>query len=95
MLPVTHGVVATRRQIMLYSVLLVGISVMPALLHLAGAVYGTAAVVLGIVFLLLAAAVATSGITDPAAMRAERRLFGYSIIYLFGLFGALVVDLVV
>ena len=43
-------------------------------------------------FVLLALRVALSRETDPAAMIAERRLFAWSIAYLFILFGALVVD---
>ncbi len=44
------------------------------------------------IFVLLALRVALSRETDPAAMIAERRLFAWSIAYLFILFGALVVD---
>lgn len=87
MLPVVAGAAATRRQILIYSVLLAGFSLMPWALGLAGAVYGLSALVLAGLFLLSAARVATSG-EDKFAWA----LFGYSIFYLFALFGALLVE---
>lgn len=92
MLPVTHGIKATRQQILLYSVILTGASLAPWALGLAGAVYGIVAALLGAGFLWLALAVWRSPVQDHRAMRAERVLFAYSIVYLFALFGALVVD---
>ncbi|MFA7440575.1 MAG: heme o synthase [Sphingomonadaceae bacterium] len=92
MLPVTHGVRETRRQILLYSIVLAAISVTPSLIGLTGAVYGIAAVALSSIFLLLATKVARSTETDPQSMRPERQLFRFSILYLFLLFAALVGD---
>jgi protoheme IX farnesyltransferase len=92
MLPVTHGVHETRRQILLYSVVLAATSLAPGLLGLAGPLYGAVAAVLGGIFLWLAIGVARSATTDPAAMTAEKRLFKFSILYLFLLFAALVAD---
>jgi protoheme IX farnesyltransferase len=92
MLPVVAGVRHTRLQVLLYSLPMAAAAVAPWSLGLTGAIYGVVAVALSAAFLLLALRVALSRETDPAAMRAERRLFAYSIAYLFILFGALVVD---
>lgn len=92
MLPVTHGIAETRRQILLYSLVLVAVSVLPWVLGLVGAIYGAAAAVLGAVFLFLSVAVFRSRTEASADMEAERQLFKYSIIYLFLIFAALVAD---
>ena len=92
MLPVVAGVRHTRLQVLLYSLPMAAGAVAPWSLGLTGAIYGIAAAVLSAVFVLLALRVALSRTTDPAEMIAERRLFAYSIGYLFILFGALVVD---
>ena len=92
MLPVVAGVAATRRQILIYSVLMAAAAVAPWPLGVAGALYGVAAAALGTVFLALALRVAANPATEPAAMGPEKRLFAFSIIYLFALFTALVVD---
>lgn len=92
MLPVVAGQAATRRQIFLYSLALVAFSIFPCLLGLAGVIYGGAATILGAVFLILAAQVSCNRATDPVDMVPEKRLFRFSILYLFVLYGALVVD---
>lgn len=92
MLPVTHGPRETRRQILIYSLILVATSLAPWALGLAGALYGVTAGLLGGLFLLLALRVARSQTVKPQEMLAERRLFKYSILYLFLLFAILVVD---
>lgn len=92
MLPVTHGPGETRRQILLYSVVLVATSLAPWALGLAGVIYGGVTAVLGTLFLALAIQVARSQATEPKEMLPERRLFKYSILYLFMLFATLVVD---
>jgi protoheme IX farnesyltransferase len=92
MLPVVAGIKATRAQVLLYSLPMAVVAVAPWGFGLTGAIYGIAAIALSAVFLLLAARVALSRETDPAAMKPERRLFAFSIVYLFALFGALVVD---
>jgi protoheme IX farnesyltransferase len=92
MLPVVAGVRSTRIQILLYSLPMAASAIAPWALGLTGAIYGLAAVTLSAVFVVLAARVAINGATDPAEMKPERRLFAFSIIYLFALFGALVLD---
>ena len=92
MLPVVAGQAETRRQIHRYSWLLVAASLAPWALHLTGWIYGASAAVLGTAFLVLSVAVARNRASDPAEMAPERRLFKFSILYLFALFAALVVD---
>ncbi|MET1111471.1 MAG: protoheme IX farnesyltransferase, partial [Allosphingosinicella sp.] len=57
-----------------------------------GALYGAAAAALSLVFLILALRVLANRAGEPEAMKPEKQLFAYSILYLFALFGALVVD---
>ena len=92
MLPVVAGIRNTRLQILLYSVTTVVAAIAPFALGLTGLIYGIAAAVLNTVFIILAAAVFANRAEEPAGMRPERRLFAFSILYLFGLFAALVVD---
>ena len=92
MLPVVAGIRNTRPQILLYSVSVVVAAILPFALGLTGLIYGISAAVLNTVFIILAAAVFANHAEDPAGMKPERRLFTFSILYLFGLFAALVVD---
>jgi protoheme IX farnesyltransferase len=92
MLPVTAGIAATRRQIFLYSLPMAAVAVAPWPLGLAGPLYGVIASGLSAAFVALAALVLANQANDPAEMRPEKRLFGYSVLYLFVLFGALVAD---
>jgi heme o synthase len=96
MLPVVAGARETRRQIVLYTLLLAPVSLAPWLIGFSGLVYGLAATLLGVGFLASAWRVATdrqdpSGVslTNDAPARAT---FKYSILYLFVLFAALAVD---
>jgi heme o synthase len=93
MLPVVAGEAATRRQILIYAVLLLPLSLVPVWIGGAGMIYGVAAAVLSGVFLALSARVGLRRRSGPDdAMRPEKQLFGWSIIYLFALFAALVAD---
>ena len=93
MMPVVAGHGSTRRQILIYAVLLLPIALAPFLLGLAHWLYGLSALLLGAAFLILSLRVATFRTpANDADMRAEKRLFAFSIIYLFALFGALVAD---
>ena len=87
MLPVVAGRAATKRQILLYSLILAPLGVLPALLGTAGAVYGLVAAVMGLCFVLLALQVQREE-SDKAA----KQLFGFSILYLFVLFGLIIID---
>jgi protoheme IX farnesyltransferase len=92
MLPVVAGARVTRMQVLLYTLPMAAAAIAPWPLGLTGSLYGVAATMLSAVFLVLAIDVARSTETDQAKMSAERRLFGYSIAYLFATFGALVAD---
>lgn len=89
MLPVVSGKAATKRQILIYSALLVPTSILPWAIGFAGTAYGTTAAVCGAVFLALAFKLSGSSEGDR---RAALRLFVFSIAYLFVLFAALLVD---
>ena len=95
MMPVVAGEKSTRRQIMAYAVLLLPLSAVPWFLpgEHTGAVYGVSALVLSAVFLALSIRVGARLRAGPDdAMKPEKQLFAYSVIYLFALFAALVVD---
>jgi protoheme IX farnesyltransferase len=92
MLPVTHGVAETRRQILIYSLVLLAVSVAPWALGLVGPVYGVPVVVLGAIFVGLAARVFASRTEAAAEMKAEKALFKFSLLYLALVFAALVAD---
>ncbi len=93
MMPVVAGHQSTRRQILIYAVLMLPVAMAPFWLGVAGWLYGAAALALTAVFLLLALRVAVfRGAAGDMDMRPEKRLFGYSVLYLFVLFAALVAD---
>jgi protoheme IX farnesyltransferase len=92
MLPVVAGARATRRQVLLYSLPMAAVAIAPWPLGLAGALYGAAAGALSVVFLIMAAQVNANRAAEPAGMAPEKRLFAFSILYLFAIFGALVAD---
>jgi protoheme IX farnesyltransferase len=87
MLPVVAGKETTRRQMLFYTLLLIPVSLAPALLGFAGWIYGAAAMALSLGFVWAAVAVMRDTSDAPA-----KRMFGYSIFYLFALFAMLVVD---
>ena len=87
MLPVTHGVAYTKLQILIYSLMLLTVSLMPFLVHMSGPLYLAGAVALGVGFVYHAVRLMrTEG--DDHAMKT----FGYSIVYLASLFAFLLVD---
>jgi heme o synthase len=87
MLPVTHGAAYTRLQILFYTLLLVAVSLLPFATAMSGGLYLLAALLLGAGFVYRAVVLLREA-TDRAAMRT----FGYSIVYLLGLFSALLLD---
>ena len=90
MLPVVAGARETRRQILVYTLLLIPVSVAPVLLGFAGWIYGMTAAVFGAAFVAAAIAVWFDE-TD----RSAKRMFGFSILYLFALFALLIVDVAI
>ena len=87
MLPVTHGVEYTRWQILLYTVLLVVVSILPRLVEMSGNFYLGGALVLGAMFLWHA-----WKLMDPPDEFYAMRVFNYSIVDLMALFAFLLVD---
>jgi protoheme IX farnesyltransferase len=90
MLPVVAGAEETRRQILAYSAILAPLGVTPALLGYAGLAYGAVAGALGVVFVALAFDLYRKRAEEPA-----KRLFAYSVLYLFLLFAALLMEAMV
>jgi heme o synthase len=91
MLPVVAGKAETKRQILIYTVLLMPTSLLPWALGFAGLTYGVAAVTLGATMLLAALKLRKS---DDEERRCSRRLFVFSMLYLGFLFAALLMDAV-
>jgi len=92
MLPVVAGERATRIHVGLYTLPMAVAAIAPWPLGLTGAIYGWVALVATGWFALLAAQVAVRATAPEDRMRPEKRLFAYSIAYLFILFGAVVAD---
>ncbi len=87
MLPVTHGVEYTRWQILLYTVLLLVVTVLPWAVGMSGLFYLGGALVLGLVFLWHA-----WRLMDPPDDFYPMRVFNYSVVYLMALFAFLLLD---
>lgn len=87
MLPVTAGPAATRLQILIYTIILLPISLLPVAVGSSGALYAVIAAALGSGFLLHALHLWRDG-----TQRSATKTFRFSIVYLFGLFGALAAD---
>jgi len=94
MMPNVAGEASTRRQIFAYSVLLAPVGVLPWLMGFAGTFYGIVSVALGAGFVWYGLKVLTMA-ADDRAMKPAKALFGYSLVYLFGIFAALLADVVV
>jgi protoheme IX farnesyltransferase len=92
MMPVVAGEKSTRRQILVYSLLLLPLSAAPWFIGGTGALYGVAALALSAVFVGFALPVALRTSSEGDGMKPEKRLFGYSVLYLFALFAVLVAD---
>jgi protoheme IX farnesyltransferase len=89
MLPVVAGTAETKRQIFIYCVLLLPISILPCVLGFAGAIYGATAGMSGATMILLAMQLRRS---SDAEKRPAPRLFAFSILYLFVLFAMRLAD---
>jgi protoheme IX farnesyltransferase len=87
MLPVTHGIPFTKQQVLLYSVMLLAVSLMPFMIHMSGYLYLAGAVLLGLGFVYHALMLWRSEGRDRAM-----KTFGYSIVYLASLFAFLLAD---
>ncbi len=94
MLPVTHGAKATRIQVFAYSLLLAPLGFAPVLTGLGGPIYAAISALGGAFFVFLAWRVLRSAAGEGVANEDKRArdLFGYSILYLFALFAALLAE---
>ena len=87
MLNLVAGDAVTKKQMLVYTIILLPLAVSPYFLGVAGIWYFAAALILGLLFLLAAMRVLKSDELRPA-----RQMFAYSVFYLFALFTALVMD---
>lgn len=96
MLPVTHGAASTRLQVLIYTLVLAVTASVPLVTGLGGWLYGAVSTALALTFVYLAVRVFRSraGEADaqPADFKAAAGLFGFSIVYLFILFGAVMAE---
>jgi protoheme IX farnesyltransferase len=91
MMPVVKGEDETRRQILIYSLILAPLGCVPAIVGLGGGLYTVAAGFLGAFFVMFAYACYSERV-GPDAERAAKNLFAYSVLYLFLLFAVLLVE---
>ncbi|HED17487.1 MAG TPA: protoheme IX farnesyltransferase [Gammaproteobacteria bacterium] len=91
MLPVTHGVQFTSLQVLLYTILLIIVSLMPYLTHMSGLLYLVGTVALDAGFLYYALKLKGDS-EEKADERIAMKTFGYSIFYLMGIFALLLID---
>lgn len=87
MLPVTHGIALTKLHVLLYTILLVVVTLMPFLVMMSGTIYLAGAIALGAGFVFYSLKLYTTD-GDIYAMKT----FGYSIFYLSALFAFLLLD---
>ncbi|WP_417319674.1 heme o synthase [Emcibacter sp.] len=87
MLPVVSGEGETRKQILIYSLLMVPVTIAPWIMGFAGMIYGVTSIATGAIFLALAASLYRTGDLGTA-----KKLFFYSILYLFVLFAVLGIE---
>ncbi len=87
MMPIVAGIRSTKNQIVFYSVVTVGITLLPVYIRMASMAYGYGASILGAVFIFMSVQVWRADDTKVAM-----RLFGYSILYLFLIFLGLTLD---
>ncbi|MBT5159117.1 MAG: protoheme IX farnesyltransferase, partial [Alphaproteobacteria bacterium] len=85
------GLPETRRQIMIYSLLLVPVTLLPWYMDMSGAFYGISTAIMGVLFVALAGLILKEG-DGPNATKWAKSLFAYSILYLFSMFVLLVAD---
>jgi heme o synthase len=92
MLPNVSGQRVTRNQIFAYSFPMAAVAIAPFAMDESGWLYGVSSIVLNLIFLLLAFNVWRNDATEASAMKPEKKLFAFSILYLFLLFGLFAFD---
>ncbi len=95
MMPNVAGQKSTRNQIFVYSWVMATAALAPWALDLSGVLYGYPVLALTMVFVALAFSVWRNSATDASAMQPEKRLFAFSILYLFLLFALLAFDRII
>ncbi len=91
MLPVTHGIAYTKLLILLYSILLLPISLLPYATHMSGLFYFLSSFILGIIYLLYNIKLYRTNVPDKQHIIAIKS-FNFSIVYLFAVFTSLLLD---
>ena len=91
MLPAVRGPEYTKKQMLLYTLLLAPVSVLPSILGYASWHYGFVAAGLSVFFIFTAVRVMADSAKNDPGQRSARAMFGYSIFYLFAIFLALMV----
>jgi protoheme IX farnesyltransferase len=94
MMPIVAGFASTRKQMFVYALLLAPVGVLPWVIGPASVYYGFCAAVLGVWFVWRAYRVLAT-VPDDRSMASEKKLFAFSILYLFLVFGALLCDSVI
>ncbi|MEX0970272.1 MAG: heme o synthase [Paracoccaceae bacterium] len=94
MMPVTHGEVSTRRQILAYAALLAPVAIAPAFTQIGGPIYFGLALVLNAMFVFGAFGLSrrSAAVATASNYRAEKWFFGFSILYLFLHFVGLLIE---
>jgi heme o synthase len=92
MLPNVSGQRVTRNQIFAYSFPMAAVAIAPFAMDESGWLYGVSSIVLNLIFLALAFNVWRNDATEASAMKPEKKLFAFSILYLFLLFGLFAFD---
>lgn len=92
MMPVVAGERATRRQILFYAIIMAAAAIAPWPLGYTGPLYGWTSLVMSVAFVAFSAQVGLRRAGEGDTMQPEKRLFAFSIAYLFILFGAVVAD---
>lgn len=87
MMPVARGVQSTKQQMLIYTIILVPLSILPTVFGATGWVYGAGALILSGIFVMSAIRVRASDDLKPA-----RAMFGFSVLYLFALLALMMVD---
>lgn len=91
MLPVVSGHRATKRQMLAYTLALLLVAPAPYLLGVVGPFYAVGTIVLGLLFLICAVRVLQED-GEATGFKAAKQMFGFSIFYLFAVFGLLIID---
>jgi protoheme IX farnesyltransferase len=91
MLPNVAGDAETRKQIVIYAAIMAAVGVLPAILGFAGIFYGVVSAVLGALFVAFSVGVWRND-RGSKAEAAAKRLFAFSVLYLFLLFAVLLVE---